>query len=532
MRFSPDGRLLVTVGGSEQPRELESRVWDLSGPQPGRGRSLAGRWSTLDGRLVLHKESNVVQVGSKTTRSFSLRLTQRSDAKSAAPAIRLEPGLEEVLDAAISSDGSCMIAVLAADQSLRKHPLVRTWDLRADPPMSTDLKPTGAVDFVVLAPDGRRAATVAGPTRGFPSTVELWDLASNQVKPLPLDAKRLVHCVTFSPDGRRVLTIQYGQAQLWDTTTGDPVGKPLTSPGQPKRNAMLHQWMNERRQMPPLGAFTTDGRLVLVTMGDAVVHRLDAESGAALADGPIPTRDAVEVVVVSGDGRRLIARLNDETAQVFDVLTGRAVSPPLKPMEAGGPVKSAGRVLLSRPAVALSRDGRLALTTTEGAIHVWEVETGLPIGPPLPRPEGAEQVMLCDPVNVMAFTATDTVQIWDLSTDTASAGDLVRLSELLSGHRVGPDGAVVPVPTEELWRAWADLHGRRPELPDRPAESAADWHRRQAQEAESSGEPFAAVVHLDPLVAAAPGDIDLRSAGPKPRPISADGPRRPPISRR
>ncbi len=219
----------------------------------------------------------------------------------------------------------------------------------------------------------------------------------------------------------------------------------------------------------------------------------------------------MEAVDVSGDGRRLIAQMADGTAQVWDVETGRPAGPPLRPADAELPTSIARRKSESKPAVALSADGRLALTTSDGAVNVWETETGLPIGPPLQAPAIIERVLLCDPSIVMAFTRNDSVQAWDLSSGPTPDRDLIRLAGLLSGRRVEPDGAVAPVPADDLTRAaWHDLHGRQSELLERPAEPELDWHRGKAQQFESAGDFFAAVVHLDPLVAAAPDDTELR----------------------
>ena len=77
IRFSPDGRLLVTVGSSPDPRELESRAWDLTGPAPGSGRSLPGRWSSPDGRLLVRTETSSVRVQRKTVKQVSLQVVQR-----------------------------------------------------------------------------------------------------------------------------------------------------------------------------------------------------------------------------------------------------------------------------------------------------------------------------------------------------------------------------------------------------------------------------------------------------------------------
>ena len=499
IRFSPDGRLLVTAGNATVPHELESRVWDLTGPAPGKGRSLPGLWSSPDGQLLVHTETKSTRVTGRNVKQVSLQVIRRSDGGPAAPLVSSNPGFSHVLHAALSADGHRLIAVMSARLTDRVTS-VRAWDFCADPPLSADLKHieknTRRIDFVALSPDGRHAATVSGADRGYSSpAVWLWDLESNQGTSLPVNVKRTMLLATFSPDRRRLLTVQDGLAQLWDTATGTAIGRPVVSSRPPHLSMSPLANAVRGQNMLPHGAFTPDGRLVLVSVGDDAVHRLVAETGEPLPGEPIPTRDAVEMVAISGDGQRFITKLADETAQVWNLQTGHTVGPPLS--------------IAPRPAVALSTDGRIALTTSLTAVHAWEAESGLPLGPPLPTAVSINLVQFHDPAKVMALTQSGAV-LWDLSPAPTTPGDLVRLAGLLSGRRITPDGAVVLISAEDLGRAWSDLHGQLPELPDQPAEAALDWHRRKAEEFEAIGDHFAALVHLDPMVAAAPDDLDLR----------------------
>ena len=151
LRFSADGRLLVTVGSSTAPRVLESRAWDLTGPDRGTGRSLAGRWSTPDGRLVLGAESKASYKPGKTTNGVILKVVERSSGTLAAPVVPPQTDLASVWQAALSDDGRRLISAWATPNI---NP-VRTWDFRTNPPVIADLKQTQAVAFVALARDGQ-----------------------------------------------------------------------------------------------------------------------------------------------------------------------------------------------------------------------------------------------------------------------------------------------------------------------------------------------------------------------------------------
>ncbi len=259
LRFSPDGRLLVTVGSSTAPREVESRAWDLTGPAPGAGRSLPGRWFTADGRLVIRAESKTSYLQGKTINEVSLKVIERGSGNPAAPFVSPETGFVSIWQAALSADGRRLIAVMLPNWSTPNVTTVRTWDFRTNPPAIADLKHTEAVAFVALAADGRRAATVAGADHFHPSAVWLWDLSSNQGKPLEIDSNRNTLFVAFSPDGRRLLTVQDGLAQLWDSSSGTAIGEPVRSSRPPDRAATSINWESGRR-MQPWGAFAPLGR--------------------------------------------------------------------------------------------------------------------------------------------------------------------------------------------------------------------------------------------------------------------------------
>jgi WD40 repeat protein/tetratricopeptide (TPR) repeat protein len=510
LRFSPAGRLLVTVGNSTAPHELEARAWDLTGPTPGEGRSQPGRWYTPDGRFVLGAESKTTRARGKTTHDVSLKLIDRASGKPAAPLVSSEMGFVSVWQAALSADGRRLVAVMLSDHSLPNNRTVRTWNFHTSPPAIADLKHSQPVVFVALAPDGRYAATVAGSDHFHPCAVWLWDLSTNQGKPLAIDPNRNTLLVEFSADGRRLLSVQDGLAQLWDTASAKAIGPPVKSARAPDQTATRINWVSGRH-MQPWGTFAAGGRIVLVSVGDAAVHRIDAETGLAQPGGPIPAREAVEAIAASGDGRRFIAQMADRTAQVFDVETGRLAGPPIRPADDEWQAAVSKEISESKPAVALSTDGRLALTTLEQAVHVWETATGLPVGPPLQAHATIQRVLLGDPNTVMAFTVSDGVHVWDLSSGSTSDGELRELAGLLSGRRIGSDGGVASLPADDATRsAWSQLYGRQTELPKEAAEPELDWHRRKAQEFESAGDFFAAAVHLDPLVASAPDDVDLR----------------------
>src|SRR5206468_3045530 len=82
-------------------------------------------------------------------------------------------------------------------------------------------------------------------------TVGIWELPLGRLKGLLLPHTAEITALGFSPDGKAVLTgygRERGESQLWDWTTGEPLGPPLRRTGPVTRVA-----------------FTREGRTVVAT---------------------------------------------------------------------------------------------------------------------------------------------------------------------------------------------------------------------------------------------------------------------------
>ena len=85
------------------------------------------------------------------------------------------------------------------------------------------------------------------------------------------------------------------------------------------------------------------------------------------------------------------------------------------------------------------------------------------------------------------------------------------LAGLLSGQQVDSTGNMVPLQASELVEGWRRLRAKYPgDFAAAPAEALA-WHQREAEASEKAQQWFAAVFHLDRLIAAQPDDRPLRN---------------------
>jgi WD40 repeat protein/serine/threonine protein kinase len=178
-----------------------------------------------------------------------------------------------------------------------------------------------AVEGAELAPDGRRALTIAAD-----GDVRLWDVAKGTLE------RRLVHPranrAAFTPSGALVITLSSG-ARIWDAATGREVAR-LGEPPDAGRHT-------------PASSHGSPG-------GDPADELL-----RGFVDG-------VRAVMLSVDGSRLLTIRGSEAA-IWDPETGRRVS------TLAGPV-SDDAALNSTP------DAARVLTITNQGATVWDGATG------------------------------------------------------------------------------------------------------------------------------------------------------------
>jgi WD40 repeat protein/serine/threonine protein kinase len=307
----------------------------------------------------------------------------------------------------------------------------RLWDAATGRLLAL-LKHDGKVTSAVFSPDGRRVLTTSAD-----HTARIWDpVAGKQVTRVKHGDKVTAAC--FSPDGGRIVTVAWDQtARVWAAATGQPLSPPL-------RHARL-----------VLGArFTPDGTRVITfdQLGTAQVWPVGTEE--RIAATPLTFADTHPnwptyrlFAETSPDGRRVVMA-TEAAARVWDLATGRAVTPPLP---------HAASVLWAR----FSLDGRRMVTASAyGTARVWDAVTGKALGPPLHHPGEILQVRASpDGRRVVTACRNGTACVWDLATGGPVPLHLPHRMEVGAvqfsrrGDRIGT-GA-----TDSTARVWSTVTG-------------------------------------------------------------------------
>jgi WD40 repeat protein len=287
---------------------------------------------------------------------------------------------------------------------------------------------SAAVTSVAFSPDGKTLAT--GSEAG---QAQLWNVTTGQPIGAPLNAGADLDSVAFSPDGK-VLATGSADVRLWNVATGQQIGAPLDVG-------------NDADSV----AFSPDGATLATGDYDAQTRLWDVATGRQIATLARANTGVIWSVAFSPDGR-ILAVGDAESAQLWDVATHRRI---------GNPLRIDSTIL----SVAFSPDGKLLATGSYGPTQLWDVAT-----------QRRASSLSADggSINSLAFSPDGKtlvgggplgVRMWDLATGQQDGPPLSGSTSGTDSMALSPDGTILATGDDQgLLHVWKATTGPPPTI--------------------------------------------------------------------
>ncbi len=567
--FSPDGRSLFASdrrGLVLSPRSYSGQVWD---PSTGRPTTppmastkiavyspAADRLMTQTGNSWLVRDADDGRVrGSGYPFTYEDRLAAHPDGRTMLSSSggevylwRISPDAEplsggdaQATTTAVESDGPSRNktrpwAALWTDGRIAIAPrrgagerdLIRISDPATGRPIGRPAShyPGWSIRSLAISPDRKSFATGTHPFNAT-GEVRIWDASTGRLRFSPMPHTNYVSALAFHPGGKVLAAGDFnGLVRTWDTATGREIGRPLA-----------------QGEIVMSLAFSPDGKVLAVGLaidrtGKPGVRLWDTGTRRAIG-GLLPSSRTVDRIDFRPDGRALLAGDEGHTTRVWDVAQGRAIGEPLLEEQPGGfrpdgqaflTVGGDGTIKLrdgasgaflasllttsSRAICAAFRsDGGLVVAGFEdGTVRLCDPATSQPVGPPRSMGHPVHHVAFTpDGRTIAAIDDSGESRTWPVPEPLPDAGidDLTLRIEARTGLRM-ETGRSIDRLDATAWRDRLDRLARLDSAAVRTDDDAA-WHEPMIREAEANGHAFAAIWHLDRLIAARPDDWYLHA---------------------
>lgn len=375
-------------------------------------------------------------------------------------------GDDDVSSLRFSPDGKLLATA-------RDDGAVNIWDTRTGRPAGTPIQAgTGQAAILEYTPDGRYLATA-----GSDGTVRLWDTATSKRWRSAIPAgSGAIASLSFSPksDVLAIGTLD-GTIRLWNTDFGTLVGSAHDIATDPNASSSITSdgvtaWTTmggspdltlfdtrtgARTKIVKIvtyyglngGSLNSDASLV-ATYDIGAVAQLTNLRKMPPSSVPLPIPEAhwllfrphTSQLLVSGEGGNL---------KLWDLSSHRYIS---------GPMGSGG---LESTAIVFSQDGERLAVAEDRSVHRWDVATTRPINTGLTVPAAITAVAFSPDSRTLATTDADgALQLWDIQTGKPRGQAIQAHSGEADAVAFTPDGKIVASSgTDRKIRFWSVANG-------------------------------------------------------------------------
>jgi WD40 repeat protein/tetratricopeptide (TPR) repeat protein len=351
--FSADGRRVLTADKAGTAKVWNTSTGELSVmPLSHFGEPVVAQFSP-DGTSLLTVAPANPHTAGFDTRPPVVRLWQLPLASSAP--VLVDGWLRQGWS---GPDGRPQIALKRQQVHDRLRPMGKTVvevrDLARDRAIALPWPPDNHLWQSGISPDGRRLFTIGGADAGG-GEAQVWDSATGQPLTPPLHHPIWSSRATFSPDGQVAAVIdEDGAARVWNLSRGEPTSAFLKHDG-----GVTAAWFGRDHN----SRSASDPQTAVFTLGNDGLTRAWTLQGAPLTP-PIRRAGAVGLKRGTTSVTGVLAVQEDHSARVWNAATGEPLGPPLTH---GSPVIVAHFVPNTRRVVTICEDG---------TGRVWDFETG------------------------------------------------------------------------------------------------------------------------------------------------------------
>jgi WD40 repeat protein/DNA-binding SARP family transcriptional activator len=286
--FSPDGTCVVSGA-----HDGVIRVWNVA--TGACVHELSGH-SQVVRTLSFHPDGQILASGSADRTALLWNV-------SSGQAIHTLIGhAHEVTTLSFNTDGT-VLASGSADKTVRR------WSVRTGQTLEILNSYAKMVDTVQWSPV---AALLA--SGGADGVLRLWNTSDNTLRQLHRRPLTRVQCVAFSPDGRWLASAQADTVQVWDVSSGKPIGVLRGHAGTVNSVAFSSDgtWLASGSSDKTIRLWSVD-----LKQPGLIGQRMSVLSGH---------EDVVISIAFNPDGRMLLSGSLDHTARLWDVGDCRQIS--------------------------------------------------------------------------------------------------------------------------------------------------------------------------------------------------------------